>query len=624
MSRADVMNLVRKLLIPLIIVVLIRGLFQLFFFNNMEHKAQDSMFRFRGTVPVSDDIVIVAIDDDTIQSLNRQWPFPREFHAKLIDNLVLGGARQIVIDIQITEYSNPSSDATLANSASQAGNVIFPGKYIVSSDNPNHQQMQTPIQPLLAEGVNWGIVNMPLGRDGFIREYTLFEMMGDERFYSLGIAALANSRLYLTEWQNGVTLHHNKLYMADYRIPVVRKKYALINFYGPAETFRHYSYSSVIDDSSMSMPGHFGAETDDFYDLLSSAAFQDKTVLIGATIDELHDKFPTAFSSRLTSGVEIHANFLEMVNRGDYLYEFNFLLFLLIELVLACGVYMLLTWFKPQLSVIFVAIMVALVLVISFYMFIGLNLLFPMVELILMILLLYVSAVVVHYIRSQKEKKFIKSAFQQYMSPELVDELIRNPQSLQYGGSQQEISVLFSDIRSFTPYTEKHQPEETVQILKEYLTAMVDIIKQNKGIVDKFVGDEIMALFGTPVFHADHALQACRTAVEMRKVFDRLQLKWKEEGRDAFEIGIGVNSGIAVVGNLGSEQIFDYTAIGDTINLGARLEDLNKYYAAEKKIIISEETYNRVKDQVEARFLAEAQVKGFDLPVRIYELIDIN
>jgi adenylate cyclase len=274
--------------------------------------------------------------------------------------------------------------------------------------------------------------------------------------------------------------------------------------------------------------------------------------------------------------------------------------------------------------VIFVAIMIALTLVTAFYLFIGLNLLFPMVEYIILILMLYVSAVVVHYIRSQREKKFIKNAFQQYMSSELVDELLKNPKSLKYGGSQQEISVLFSDIRAFTPYTEKHKPEETVLILKEYLTAMVDVIKNNGGIVDKFVGDEIMALFGTPIPRADHALMACRTAVEMRKVFDRLLLKWKEQGRDPFEMGIGVNSGIAVVGNLGSEQIFDYTAIGNTVNLGARLEDLNKQYQTERKIIISEDTYMRVKDSVEACFLADAQIRGFDLPVRIYELSDIK
>jgi adenylate cyclase len=611
-------------MIPMIIVILIRLIFQLSYFDNMEHKAQDSLFRFRGKVPVSGDIAIVAVDDNTIQSLNRQWPFPREMHAKLIENLFKAGARQIIFDIQITEYSNPASDAALAISASKARNVIFPGKYIVSSENPDHQQVQTPIQPLLAEGVNWGIVNMDLGIDGFIREYTLFETMGKERYYSIGIAGLANSRLYMPDWQKGITLHRGKLYVTQHKIPVVEGNRALINFFGPAETFKHYSYCSVIDDSLTSMPGQYGAETDDYYALLNSGAFKDKIVLVGATIDELHDKFPTPFSTKLTSGVEIHANFLEMVSKGDYLYEFNFLLFFLLEIILACAVYLLLTWFKPQLSVIFVAIMIALTLVTAFYLFIGLNLLFPMVEYIILILMLYVSAVVVHYIRSQREKKFIKNAFQQYMSSELVDELLKNPKSLKYGGSQQEISVLFSDIRAFTPYTEKHKPEETVLILKEYLTAMVDVIKNNGGIVDKFVGDEIMALFGTPIPRADHALMACRTAVEMRKVFDRLLLKWKEQGRDPFEMGIGVNSGIAVVGNLGSEQIFDYTAIGNTVNLGARLEDLNKQYQTERKIIISEDTYMRVKDSVEACFLADAQIRGFDLPVRIYELSDIK
>jgi adenylate cyclase len=618
------MRFLRKLWIPLVIVIAIRLMFQFGFFSGMEHKAQDSLFRFRGKVPVSGDIAIVAVDDNTIQALNRQWPFPREMHAKLINNLLKAGAKQIIFDIQITEYSNPASDAALAISASHARNVIFPGKYIVNSENPDHQQVQTPIQPLLAEGVNWGIVNMTLGSDGFIRDYTLFDTMGRERYYSIGVAALANSHLYLPDWQKGITYLKGRLYVAQHKIPVVHGNRALINFFGPPETFKHYSYCSVIDDSLTNMPGQYGAETNDYYDLLNRGVFKDKIVLVGATIDELHDKFPTPFSSKLTSGVEIHANFLEMVAKGAYLYEFNFLWFFLLELILGCAVYLLLTWFKPQLSVIFVLIMIALVLVTSFYLFIGVNLLFPMVETILLIILLYISAIVVHYIRSQKEKKFIKNAFQQYMSSELVDELLRNPQSLKYGGSQQEISVLFSDIRAFTPYTEKHKPQETVQILKEYLTAMVDVIKNNGGIVDKFVGDEIMALFGTPIPREDHALMACRTAVEMRKVFDRLLLKWKEQGRDPFEMGIGVNSGIAVVGNLGSEQIFDYTAIGDTINLGARLEDLNKQYPTERKIIISEETYNRIKDTAEARFIGEAQVKGFDMPVRIYELIDFK
>ena len=153
---------------------------------------------------------------------------------------------------------------------------------------------------------------------------------------------------------------------------------------------------------------------------------------------------------------------------------------------------------------------------------------------------------------------------------------------------------------------------------------MVETIKQNCGIVDKFVGDEIMALYGTPVPHADHALQACRTALDMRVALIKLQQKWKAEGREDFEIGIGINTGPAVVGNLGSEQIFDYTAIGDTINLGARLEGLNKEFETSQKIIISESTFEKVKDQVQANFLADVKVKGKDLSVKIYELIGLK
>ncbi|HOA30068.1 MAG TPA: adenylate/guanylate cyclase domain-containing protein, partial [Candidatus Cloacimonadota bacterium] len=172
----------------------------------------------------------------------------------------------------------------------------------------------------------------------------------------------------------------------------------------------------------------------------------------------------------------------------------------------------------------------------------------------------------------------------------------------------------------FTTYSEGHSPAETVNILKEYLTAMVDVIIKNKGTLDKFVGDEIMALYGSPLPLENHALHACKTALEMRERLSVLQEKWRKEGKEAFEIGIGVNTGGAIVGNLGSEQIFDYTAIGDTINLGARLEGINKEYDTAKHIIISEFTYAQVKDYVQARYLDEVKVKGKNLAVKIYEL----
>jgi adenylate cyclase len=153
---------------------------------------------------------------------------------------------------------------------------------------------------------------------------------------------------------------------------------------------------------------------------------------------------------------------------------------------------------------------------------------------------------------------------------------------------------------------------------------MVNVIIANQGIVDKFVGDEIMALYGTPIKLENHALAACKTALQMRERLTVLQERWRTEGREDFDIGIGVNTGYAVIGNLGSEQIFDFTAIGDTINLGARLEGINKEYQTEKKIIISEFTLEKVKDLVDYNYLDEVKVKGKNKSVKIYELIGIK
>jgi len=223
-----------------------------------------------------------------------------------------------------------------------------------------------------------------------------------------------------------------------------------------------------------------------------------------------------------------------------------------------------------------------------------------------------------------KEKKAIKKTFQHYMAPALVKELLKSPDKLKYGGSQTEITVLFSDIRSFTTYTESHDVEDTVSMLREYLTEMVNTIINNQGILDKFVGDEVMALFNTPVPIENHALKACYCAMEMIDRLRLLQDKWRSEGREIINIGIGINTGMAVVGNLGSEQIFDYTAIGDTVNLGARLEALNKNYNTKNHIIISEFTLEKVKDYIEYEYLDEVIVKGKTKAIKIYQLLSIN
>lgn len=616
------------IIIPLALFLLTQIVFQTNFWQLLEYKAYDTMFHVRGTKDTSGSIVIIAIDDDTFSSLDMRWPFPRELYARMINNLQRAGARQIIFDVSFFESSTPEDDEAMIEAAESFGNVIFAGKLLRDlRDRVEIAQLIQPLPLIREKNLNWGLVNISTDRDGFIRRYTLYEKYGNDYYYPIGIVGLANLDGYRCDWQMSLQHESGYLRLEERKIPLTRNNQALIQYYGPTRTFPHYSFSSVIDDSDYLLPG---IETEDFqinefYYLLERDVFRDKIVLVGATIDEMLDTFQAPFTShRLMPGVEIHANFMEMVLQEDYLKTFSPTAAFFLLLLLAYLTYIAFTNLKPVFSLFLSLILIFAYLFLAFILFSAHNLVLAILPLPFLIMITYLMSLILHYIKASKEKKQIKKTFMHYMAPELVTELLKKPKMLRYGGSLQEITVLFSDIRSFTTYSEKHTPEETVAILKEYLTEMVDIIIKNRGILDKFVGDEIMALYGTPVKLENSALAACKTAVEMRIRLNEMQKTWQEQGREPFEIGIGINTGKAVVGNLGSEQIFDYTAIGDTINLGARLEAINKEYDTQNKIIISEFTLEKVEPYIEYRYLDEVKVKGKDISVKIYELINIK
>ncbi len=615
-------------IIPLAIFITTQIVFQTHFWQSLENRAYDTLFHLRGSKPITDNIVIVAIDDDTFSSLDMRWPFPRELYARMINNLQHAGAKQIIFDVSFIESSTREDDEALVSAAEEFKNVIFAGKLIRDRrEQFDIAQMIRPITLIREKGLNWGLVNISTDLDGFIRRYTLFEEYGNEKYYPIGIAGLANLPDFRRAWQENVSLEDEFLRVNDWQIPIINGNQTLIQYYGPARTFPYFSFSSVVDDSDYLLPG---IETEDFqinefYYLLEREVFKDKIVLVGATVDELLDTFQTPFTShRLMPGVEIHANFIEMVLQQDYLTHFSPVWYFMLLLLLALLSFFIFTNLKPVVSLFLSILTIAGYIFFAFTMFSGRNIVLALLPLPFLIILTYLVSLVMQYIKASREKKQIKKTFMSYMAPELVKKLLQNPKMVKYGGDLQEITVLFSDIRSFTTYSEKHTPQETVAILQEYLTEMVDIIIGNRGILDKFVGDEIMALFGTPVKLENSALAACKTAVQMRMKLNEMQKKWQDQGREPFEIGIGINTGNAVVGNLGSEQIFDYTAIGDTINLGARLEAINKEYDTRNKIIISEYTLEKVEPYIEFRYLDDVKVKGKDISVKIYELINIK
>jgi len=213
----------------------------------------------------------------------------------------------------------------------------------------------------------------------------------------------------------------------------------------------------------------------------------------------------------------------------------------------------------------------------------------------------------------------LRGAFAHYVPEKVVQEIVNNPESLQLGGEERTVTVIFSDVAGFTTISEKLTPHELVLLLNEYLTAMTNIVLENNGIIDKYEGDAIMAEFGMPVPYEDHPQAACRTSLQMQKKLSEMRKKWKAEGRPELEARVGINTGDVIVGNMGSESVFDYTVMGDSVNLGARLEGANKMYNT--KIMISEFTYEYIKNDFYTRPLDLIRVKGKNKPVAVFELI---
>jgi adenylate cyclase len=318
----------------------------------------------------------------------------------------------------------------------------------------------------------------------------------------------------------------------------------------------------------------------------------------------------------LMFGVEIHANALNTILMNNFLYHIpawaNALILLALTLLTAFMASRLPTVWSLVLSVVLaVVFFFAVMLIFDLY-----NQIITLSTPLLGVFLSFLAVIVYRIMTEEKDKRRIRDMFGTYVSPRVVDQIINNPPEL--GGQDKDLTVLFSDIRGFTTLSESMSPQALVNHLNEYLTAMTGIILEYEGTLDKYVGDEIMCFWGAPLPQEDHAILASQCALKQMEVLSQLNERWPPERQ--INIGIGINSGIMTVGNMGSLQRMDYTLTGDNVNLGARLEGTNKSYFT--NIIMSEYTYGLVKDKVIARELDNIRVKGKNQPVLIYELID--
>lgn len=463
--------------------------------------------------------------------------------------------------------------------------------------------VESNIAQLSPKGSQAGYFNVfPDPEDGTVRRVHLVLQYGEQYYPSLDLQIL---RRYYDDAPIKMLVNESGIeafLVGEQRIDTASDGSVMINYRGPAFTFPNYSVWDLINRK------------------VDKDALRDKIVLLGATEVGVFDLRTSPVGVDFP-GVEVHANLLDNLIYGDYFYLSDFTQVLTLAVVLVLGLFLGLV--LPRLRALPGALLVLVLgggfFYANYWSVENNQTWISFVYVLLTILLNWLGIMLFQYFGEEKDKRFIKGAFGQYLSPEIIEELVKNPKSLQLGGEQREITAFFSDVQGFSTISEALTPKELVELLNEYLTVMTDIIMRHGGTVDKFEGDAIIAFFGAPVVQADHALRCALASLEMQTRLGEMRAQWEKEARPELYMRIGINSDVAVVGNMGSAQRMDYTMMGDGVNLAARLEGVNKQYKC--FTMISQNTKEAIGDACETRELDLIRVVGKSEPIRIYELI---
>ena len=554
------------------------------FLDNLEHWSLSQLFERRGERRPMTPIVIVSIDESTFADLNTQWPFPRAMHAELLGRIAGGAPLAIGVDLIFDTPSSrgPADDAPLGAAVARAGNVVL-GAAAAEEIQPFYRRetLNPPIAVIREGAAGVAPVNMYPDSDGAIRRAPIWLTLGDQRIAGFDTA------LHAVIARGGLSV-----------APLPHATSVLINFNGGPRTYPWVSYYRVLN-------GEVPAEY-----------FKGKIVLVGPTTELLHDQFPTAFApGGDMPGVEIHANALETLIRGNAIREVPRALTAAIAVLAALAGAALVVWLHAiRALAAAIGLWIAVVLATYAAFVLGdvwLRVMAPSAALVLG----YGATVVENFVREQRERRRLS----QFFSPDVVREVVRQKDEGSLTTRRRLVTVLFSDLRGFTSISEKVEPEQVAEMLREYLSEMTEIVFKHGGTVDKYIGDCIMALYNVPFEDPEHAIKAVRTGLEFQERTLAVSGRWETRLGITIRNGVGINTGEAVVGTLGSRQRLEYTAIGDTINLGARLESITKDYKS--SIIISEFTYEHVKNHFVTKELGDVTVKGKTRPVKIYAVL---
>ena len=584
----------------------------------------------------SDDIVLVSIDDDSIRRLAPvvgRWPWPRLVHAFLIDFLARAPARLIVYDVLFTEpdvrrfdvgeqeWTGAESDDAFVESVAKAGTVILaadaaadalidPSRAVAETaeGRPARTYPQAgrcvepralflpPIAKLDRAARDLGHTLLIRDADGPLRRHFPWVRAGDQVVPSLPMAAVLQASGVTAPPPSGGLCPP----LIAYRGPTVGRD--------GQPTFREYSFYDVYYSEEQIAAG--------VKPQIAPAVFKDKIVVVAATASGTYEVQASPFEQGIAGG-EVHANVIDALLHRRSIEPAGVGITLATTLGSAAAIgtagAVLSVWPLAAGA----AMLIAGVGWLGIRLFAAgtwLTLVTPVAA----IGLAFIGQLAWQYFVEGREKRQVKRLFSRYVPRDVYHQLLEDPTRAALGGKRRTMTVLFSDVRGFTAMSEKATPEEVVGQLNDYFSRMVGVLFEHHGTLDKFVGDMVMGLFGAPLDDAHHAEHAVQSALAMTRALDELNQRWKAEGRPTLDIGIGISTGDMVAGNIGSSDIMSYTVIGDVVNLGARLESLNKDYGT--RIIISEATRQALEGRYDIRPLGEVLVKGKSRPVTIYEV----
>ncbi|HTR81698.1 MAG TPA: CHASE2 domain-containing protein [Bacteroidota bacterium] len=635
--------------IALLVIVFVQdAIFQFHFFDRLKLSFIDKSFARRGPLSYAQDsldVVIVTITEKSDATVPDHIPFPRGYYARAIRNLNRAGARAIGIDITFEDPDahGGTNDADLRDAIKKYRNVVVAGKTEIRNDLATIKREHEDYHSIFySADSSVGIVYVQNDEDGIYRRYEpMAKSPGEERFVPTFAFALMNKYLGLPS--TAVCRDEgNYFVLGDRKIPKYDDVSMLINYHGlSGQTFKQIDIVDILDDKTFQTNEEKKLHTeintfdDPDYGLLNTNTFKDKIVLIGPAFPESKDIFPVSIAdpnnpdNNLMYGVELHANALQTLIHQNFIVRLSVFLRILYTIILSLISFLVvsaLKQIKSKMEFVFEIVALAFVggevygvIALANYAFAARNLIVPVVAPIAAVFANYVGSAVYQYLAERKQKVMIKGMFSQYLNPHVVNELIAHPERLKLGGERKELTVLFSDIAGFTTFSEKLPPEELVLVLNEYLSAMTDIVFKNDGTLDKYEGDAVMAFWGAPIALDNNAFHACTAALEMQERLISIREKWNAEGKPNVHVRIGLNTGEMVVGNMGGIGKFDYTVIGDSVNLGSRLEGANKEYGT--YIMASERTQELVKDHFLFRELDLLIVKGKTKPIKVFELL---